>query len=101
MVVMVKRVGKPVTEHKISASTQLAELQELVGGYLESVPFENNMVMLINEEGRIMKLPPNLVSYRGVLVGTVVFCGVTRDDWKGLTPEQIEFVKQYCERMAI
>ena len=104
MVVMVKRVGKPPVVQEIaldSALSHLSAVQGLVGGYVESVPFENDMVMLVNEDGRIMKLPPNLVSYRGVLVGTVVFCGVQRNEWVGLTAKQIEFAKQYCERMAI
>ncbi len=101
MLVMVKRVGQVVTKKEIDKTNSLAELQGLVEGYIEAVPFEKGITILVNEEGRLMHLPPNIVSYRGVLVGTVVFCATKNSDFAGLSTEQIQFVEQYCGSMQV
>lgn len=37
---------------------QLEELQNIVGGYIEIIRFEDN-IMVLNEEGKLMRLPYN------------------------------------------
>ena len=38
---------------------QLAELQRIVGGYIEIVPTTDGRVMVLNEEGKVLGLPRN------------------------------------------
>lgn len=63
----------------------LEELQEIVGGYIEIVECEKN-IMVINEEGKLMNLPFNHIAtlewYRAcpwmccadIIVGDVLLC---------------------------
>lgn len=72
---------KPVT-------TKLAELQSLVGGYIEFVRFDDGSAMIVNEEGRLRGLPVNpIASYIAAikgnpchLVGSVVVLTSTEMD---------------------
>ena len=38
----------------------LKEMQEVVGGYIEFLYLKDNLVMVVNEEGKIVGLPYNL-----------------------------------------
>jgi len=60
--------------------TTFAEIQALVGGYVEVVHLSPGRVALVNEDGRPLGLPPNPEASRiaGVsLVGTVVLAPST------------------------
>lgn len=57
-------------------AAQLAQLQELVGGYIEMIAC-GGMWMVINEEGKLKGLPlnPNDYMFPGdVVVGPAVLC---------------------------
>ena len=41
---------------------ELKEMQELVGGYIETVMFTDNLIIVCNEEGRLIPLPKNFSS---------------------------------------
>jgi len=44
----------------------LEQLQEQVGGYIQSVPLYDDIIMIVNEEGKLQNLLPNLrASYNG------------------------------------
>lgn len=58
---------------------KLKELQEFVGGYIEVVPLGNGKIMVVNEEGRLLNLPPNwAVTTRyglsDLIVGNALVC---------------------------
>tara|TARA_R100000900_G_scaffold32549_1_gene26214 strand:+ start:205 stop:456 length:252 start_codon:yes stop_codon:yes gene_type:complete len=58
----------------VSIST-LKEMQELVGGYIEFVYTEKQLVLIVNEEGLIMSLPVNQMASEvadQVIVGDVI-----------------------------
>lgn len=61
----------------------LESLQSIVGGYIESVRLKADgfkYVVLVNEEGKLKGLQPNLVWMGDVLVGPAVF---TKSDDEG------------------
>lgn len=70
----------------------LENLQEVVGGYIQALyPFEDDAAVICNEEGLLIGLEPNRVVDRyGVIFGTFFICGITDDDFSGLTDDQIE-----------
>ena len=71
--VIVKEPGKQPYQRMIENTS--AALRELVGGHLESCTVEADMVIICNEEGRLLNLPHNC-EYCGVdFVGTIVLCG--------------------------
>lgn len=61
---------------------KLDELQEIVGGYIETIYLKNKEVMVVNEEGKLNDLPLNekatdyllAQNYADVIVGNVLVC---------------------------
>jgi len=73
----------------------LTELQKIVDGYIEAVTLSEGVVMICNEEGKYRDdLIPNrpLRNADGKIVdiicGTFIVCGVSGEDFTGLTEEQ-------------
>lgn len=67
---------------------KLRELQDIVAGYIETLPIATNQLMIINEEGKLTRLPINeratQIAYENCIfdciVGDVVIC--TEDEFK-------------------
>ena len=70
----------------------LENLQAIVGGYIQACyPFDDDAAVICNEEGLLIGLEPNrIVDSYGVIFGTFFICGLTEDDFTGLTDVQIE-----------
>lgn len=76
--------------------TGLEYLQSEVGGMIEAVyPFEDNVGLIMNEEGKLEGLPLNrgLFDEEGhlydIVAGTFMVVGLTEDNFGSLTAEQI------------
>lgn len=68
---------------------ELKVLQDLVGGYIETVTITKDCTVICNEEGRIKDLPEN-VQIAGVdFVGPVLLVGVDRDEFTDV-PDGLE-----------
>lgn len=70
-------------EPKNGTDYSLEELQEIVGGYIEVLPLNDDEIMVLNEEGKILGLDLNdnataLISEAGMwddfIVGDVLVC---------------------------
>lgn len=72
--VIVKNPGEAPEEREVPNT--LEALQALVGGYIEAVPLSRDAVILVNEEGKMRGLAPNVVYFDDLLVGPVVIVGV-------------------------
>lgn len=53
----------------------LEALQEIVGGYIETFTFSQDVTLIINEDGRILGLPVNRDFCGHRFVGPMVFVG--------------------------
>lgn len=62
-------------------SNTLENLQKTVGGYIETVTVASDMVIICNEEGRLRNLPYNCDVCGVSFVGTIIFCGVSEDEF--------------------
>lgn len=73
MATLIKSNGK---EQEISPkkgkSFKLKELQNLVGGYIETISVSTNQLMVINEEGKLRKLPFNQKATEIALENSVI-----------------------------
>lgn len=82
----------------------LEELQERVGGYIQTcAPLElqeQNIELLVDEEGLLKGLQPNAKLYPFFYVGNAVFVGVDGEELVGLTSEQIEFIVDWLEGLG-
>ena len=59
----------------------LAALQQLVGGYIETVTVAPDACIICNEEGRLMGLPYNCTICGVSFVGPVLIVGVEGEDF--------------------
>ena len=64
----------------------LEELQAAVGGYIETVTFASNAVVICNEEGRLQGLPHNCTFLGVDFVGPILIVGRAGDEFADLTP---------------
>ena len=76
----------------------LENLQKIVGGYIECIyPFEDNVGLICNEEGKLIGLEPNRVlrdddgNSVDIIFGTFIITGLTEDDFGSLTDEQADY----------
>ena len=81
----------------------LKEMQGIVGGLIQPIYLDDSVVLICNDEGKLMNLPANRGlrdengQMYGIIFGTFFLCGAPADSdhFTSLTPEQIE---RYRER---
>lgn len=79
----------------------LENLQAIVEGYIETVPFPNmeNVDIILDEEGKLKGSKPNIYlhEYEDILCGTMIVVGVNLDEGEfiSLDEEQIKKVEKY------
>lgn len=88
--VIVKEPGKPAEAREIE--NNLETLQELVGGYIEDVRIGSNLLVIVNEEGKLKHLDFNFVLGFDIICGTAVFTASEGEDLSSLTQEQTDFI---------
>lgn len=60
MATLIKSTGEEIEiSPAIGKHYRLKELQQLVGGYIETLSVATNQLMVINEEGKLLNLPIN------------------------------------------
>lgn len=81
----------------IEAKTGLEDLQALVGGYIEvTYPYEDNVGLIMNEEGKLDGLPLNRAvrdengEVQDIIAGSFLVVSLTEDSFGSLTQNQIE-----------
>ena len=66
---------------EIIVPNELKPLQELVGGYIESVTMAEDAAILCNEEGKVIGMPYNC-EYLGIVFnGPILIVGVDGDEF--------------------
>lgn len=99
MKVMVKEPGKPAEEREIENT--LEELQDIVGGYVEAVRFNVDVVIWCHADGKLLGLEPNFAIWRDIVVGPVVITRVDEDgDCIDLTSDDCMEVASYLNYHA-
>lgn len=68
----------------------IEELQEIVGGYIETLKWTNDSVLIMNEEGKLLGLPVNFPIWNDVIVGTAVVVGTKEDEFTDVPLDAIE-----------
>jgi len=78
-----------LTGHMTNISHTLENLQKIVGGYIECIPLRDDVVILVNEYGKIQGLDFNIPhphTNKDFLVGTIIICGVKGEHFVSLPP---------------
>ena len=75
----------------------LDAMQGIVGGYIEAVyPFNDEVALVCNEEGKIAGLPLNRAlkdsdgKIYDIVAGTFIVAGLSEDNFGSLTKEQVD-----------
>jgi len=99
MRVLYKKVGENPVVKIINAS--LEAKQELVGGLIEVVPYED-VLIICNEEGKILNMSPNVVFDYDYIAGDFFVIGddYEHGDFKSLTKDEIEYYKKDLSKRA-
>lgn len=84
MAIVIKTDGtKDALQPKNNKVFTLEELKSVVGGYIEIVQLTEDYLMVINEEGKLLNLPINVIATRvyrasrnteDFIVGNVLIC---------------------------
>lgn len=89
----------------VEMGERLKDLQEAVGGYIEAVyPFEDEVCLICNEEGKLLGLEPNRPLYDDnghiydYICGPFIVAGLTIDNFGSLTDKQ---VTTYTEKFSL
>lgn len=77
---IIKRPDEPYG-HKTAVSDSLENLQKIVGGYIECVYLREDLVIICNEEGKLLGLEPNMRFGIDYLVGTIIVVGNDGDSF--------------------
>ena len=75
-------------------NTDLATFQKLVGGNIQALDLDNDIVLICNEGGKILGLPKNRAVYDDIIVGNFVLVSNNGEDFKSLSDEQIKTIKE-------
>ena len=89
----------------VTISDELESLQHEVEGYIECIyPWEEEVCLVCNEEGKINGLPLNraLCDEGGemyeIIAGNFLIVGLTEDSFRSLTEEEIEKFSKLFQR---
>lgn len=69
--------------HFAEIDNDLKSLQRIVGGLIETVPCAPRALIICNEEGKLLGLPPNFIygsGFKDVIMGTVIVCDGTGEE---------------------
>lgn len=80
--VLSKRPGQP--PRSVWMANSLENFQTAVGGYIETVTLAEDLVIICNEEGRLMGLPYNCTICGVSFVGDIILAGVKGEEFADL-----------------
>lgn len=96
------------TARIVDMDRSLEGMQKTVGGYIEAYyPFEEEVCIICNEEGKITGLPLNRAIYNDekemidILAGTAFICALGEENFESLTPEQARKYRQQFLRPEV
>jgi hypothetical protein len=75
----------------------LEKYQELVGGFIETVPAneDGTIIMIVNEDGKLLNLEPNIWTDNDCIVGNIIFVQNCFDgEFHSLTDEMVADIMQ-------
>ncbi len=105
------RSDSTVETIEVGEEITLRRLQELVGGYIETVspriPVSDKLVMICDEEGKLKEKPVSELATAcayllagDYLVGDVIILSADRDDFVGLTDSQAASIRSMIPLVA-
>lgn len=76
----------------VEVANDLSAFQGLVGGYIETFPIASDLVIICNEEGKLIGLPYNVSIMGEDFVGNILLVGTKRDEFADI-PVDVSVLK--------
>lgn len=77
---------------RVTIKNELKALQEAVGGYIETLTLAEGVVLICNEEGKLLNMEPNTHFY--TINGEFLLVGENGDEFGDLTEKQMEQLEE-------
>lgn len=77
---------------RVEVKNELKALQETVGGRIQTLKLAEGVVLICNEEGKLLKLEPNTHFY--TINGGFLLVGENGDEFGDLTEKQMEQLEE-------
>lgn len=90
---LVKRPGEP--PRHVNISNSLRALQQNVEGYIETVTLASDLVLICNEEGRMLGMPYNCTICGTDFVGPIILTGRKGYEFTDLPVEWAEMKRLF------
>lgn len=74
---------------------ELENYQRIVDGYIECVRWDDEHVLIVNEEGKLRGLDKNFRYGGDIIVGTAIWIGVDGEDFTDIQPGLIDEVEDF------
>lgn len=95
--VVIKRPGENPEMKRIPNT--LKSLQSIVGGLIQVFPVASDLLIICNENGRLLDMPYNFsIQKGGHFVGPVIFCGAKGEDFLDI-PVSFETFKKIFKNL--
>ena len=93
IICLIKEPSKPIKWARICNDLHTLQRIAANGGFIEKVTFDNKVVVICDEEGRLKRLPYCCTVCGTHFFGTVIFAGVKDEDFADLDLKVTEFAK--------
>ena len=81
---------------RVNIGNELKVMQQLVGGYIETLRISDNGILVMNEEGKLLGLEENfyLGAIGDTIVGPVLVVGENGDEFADLPEDEAEEISR-------
>lgn len=86
----------------MTVKNDLKSMQELIGGYLETLTLPNGLVLVMDEEGRLKGLRENVrcVQFR-TIVGRIFITAAEGESFRSLTVKEIQSARAWLLKHSV
>ena len=86
----------------VTIQNTLEAMQEVIGGYIETVTLPNGLVLVMDEEGRLKGLRENVRCVQfGTIVGRIFITAAEGESFRSLTVDEIQSARAWLIKHSI
>lgn len=86
----------------VTVPNTLEAVQEVIGGYIETVTLPNGLVLVMDEEGRLKGLRENVRCVQfGTIVGRIFITAAEGESFRSLTVDEIQSARAWLLKHSV
>lgn len=86
----------------VTIPNTLEAMQEVIGGYIETVTLPNGLVLVMDEEGRLKGLRENVRCVQfGTIVGRIFITAAEGESFRSLTVDEIQSARAWLMKHSV